>query len=172
MSPLGRFIGIALAIVGLLGGVWLAGDRHGHKAEQAAQARRVEAAKKVVAKTEAKQTAISATIGQQTQAKQVEIRTVTKTLIQKVPVYVTVQADAKCVVPLGFVRLHDAAAAGSLPKVPDTAGQSDDAPSGIALSAVASTVTQNYGICHENAAQLAGLQAWVHQELTATNGTP
>ncbi|MFX7930435.1 hypothetical protein ABTK36_19965, partial [Acinetobacter baumannii] len=41
------------------------------------------------------------------------------TIIKEVPRYVPVQADAACVVPRGFVRLHDAAAAGTVPN-PDT----------------------------------------------------
>jgi len=33
-----------------------------------------------------------------------------KTIIQRVPVYVTPDDDARCAVPDGFIRLHDAAA--------------------------------------------------------------
>lgn len=33
-----------------------------------------------------------------------------KTIIQRVPVYVTPDDDSRCAVPSGFVRLHDAAA--------------------------------------------------------------
>jgi len=35
-----------------------------------------------------------------------------ETIIKEVPVYVPVQADAACSINRGFVRLHDAAAAG------------------------------------------------------------
>lgn len=78
------------------------------------------------------------------------------TIVKEVPRYVPVQADAACVVPRGFVRLHDAAAAGTLPS-PDT-GDADAAPAGIALSAVASTVAANYTGCHVDAARLTSLQ--------------
>ncbi|MFT0733907.1 hypothetical protein [Ralstonia wenshanensis] len=78
------------------------------------------------------------------------------TIIKEVPRYVTVQADAACVVPRGFVRLHDAAAAGTVPN-PDT-GDADAAPAGIALSTVASTVAANYTGCHVDAARLTSLQ--------------
>lgn len=82
------------------------------------------------------------------------------TLIQEVPVYVPVQADAACTVHRGFVRLHDAAAAGELPTAPRDA----DAPTeGLALSAVAATVVTNYQTCHENAEQLKALQDWIRQ---------
>jgi hypothetical protein len=75
------------------------------------------------------------------------------------PTYVTTKADAGCVVPDGFRLLHDAAAAG-LPPAAEPAGKSVDAPSGVAIAAVADTVTQNYGICHETAERLKGWQDW------------
>ncbi len=80
------------------------------------------------------------------------------TIIKEVPVYVPVQADAACTINRGFVRLHDAAAAGELP---EPAGDADATTAGIALSAVAGTVAANYQTCHENAEQLRALQQWV-----------
>ena len=53
------------------------------------------------------------------------------TIIKEVPVYVPAQADAACTVNRGFVRLHDAAAAGELPT---PAGDPDAAAAGLALS--------------------------------------
>lgn len=81
-----------------------------------------------------------------------------ETIIKEVPVYVSAQADAACLVPRGFVRLHDAAAQGV---VPEPAGNSDAAPAGVALSAVAGTVAENYTACRENAEQLTALQEWI-----------
>ena len=78
------------------------------------------------------------------------------TIIKEVPRYVPAQADAACVVPRGFVRLHDAAAAGTVPD-PDT-GNADAAASGLALSAVASTVAGNYTDSLANSEQLSTLQ--------------
>lgn len=80
------------------------------------------------------------------------------TLIKEVPAYVPVQADAACTINRGFVRLHDAAAAGELP---ESAGDADATAAGIALSAVAGTLAANYQTCHENAEQLKALQAWI-----------
>ncbi|HEJ2438996.1 TPA: hypothetical protein SLZ45_000437 [Burkholderia multivorans] len=81
------------------------------------------------------------------------------TIVKEVPVYVDREADRACVVPVGFVRVHDAAAA----NVPvGDPGSADAAPSGVALSAVAATVAGNYTTCHENAEQLIALQARVH----------
>ena len=87
-----------------------------------------------------------------------------KTIIQEVPVYVPVQADASCAINRGFVRLHDAAAAGELP---ESARAVDAAAAGIALSAVAGTVAANYQTCHENAEQLRALQVWVREMTTS-----
>ncbi len=86
------------------------------------------------------------------------------TIIKEVLVYVPVEADAACTINRGFVRLHDAAAAGDLP---EPARDADAAAAGIALSAVAGTVAANYQTCHENAEQLRALQAWVG-EMAAT----
>jgi len=88
-----------------------------------------------------------------------------ETIIKEVPVYVPVQADATCTINRGFVRLHDAAAAGELP---EPARDADEAAAEIALSAVAGTVTANYQACHENAEQLKALQTWVREMGTAS----
>jgi len=90
------------------------------------------------------------------------------TIIKEVPVYVPVQADAACTINRGFVRLHDAAAAGELP---EPARDADAAAAGLALSAVATTVTANYQTCFENAEQLRALQAWV-RDMRAAEQAP
>lgn len=87
-------------------------------------------------------------------------------ITKEVPIYVTPIADARCTVPVGFVRLHDAAAQGSaLSAAP---GAAVDAPSGLALSAVASTVAGNYGICRATAERLSALQEWVKRQHAAS----
>ena len=87
------------------------------------------------------------------------------TIIKEVPVYVPVQADAACTINRGFVRLHDAAAAGALP---EPARDTDAAAAGIALSAVAGTVATNYQTCRETAEQLRALQTWVREMASTT----
>ena len=87
------------------------------------------------------------------------------TIIKEVPVYVPVQADAACTINRGFVRLHDAAAAGALP---EPAGDTDAAAADIALSTVAATVATNYQTCHETAEQLRALQTWVREMASTT----
>ena len=93
------------------------------------------------------------------------VREKADTIVKEVPVYVPVQADAACTINRGFVRLHDAAAAGELP---EPARDTDAAAAGIALSAVAGTVATNYQTCHENAEQLRALQGWVREMDAAT----
>lgn len=55
-----------------------------------------------------------------------------KTIIQRVPVYVTPDDDARCAVPDGFIRLHDAAAGaedlGAGPGAADAPGSPAAAP--------------------------------------------
>lgn len=84
------------------------------------------------------------------------------TIIKEVPRYVPAQADAACTVPVGFVRMHDAAAAGAV--LDPGAGDTDAAPSGIALSTVASTVAGNYTNSHADAAQLSALQQTLREQ--------
>lgn len=82
-----------------------------------------------------------------------------ETITREIPVHVTPQADARCPVPVGFVSVHDAAA-GNLP-LNRPAGDPDAPAPGVALSAVAATVVDNYGTCHELRAQVIGLQDYV-----------
>lgn len=88
-------------------------------------------------------------------------------LIQKVPEYISKDSDAKCVVPNGFVVLHDAAAKG---EVPDSTRDVNEAASGVALSTVGKTVTENYTTCHQNVEQLKALQEWVRTQEKIYNG--
>jgi hypothetical protein len=96
-----------------------------------------------------------------------EVEAQARTIVKEIPVYVTKDDDSRCVVPVGFVRIHDAAANGDAPSARD----SNAAPSGVELSAVASTVADNYGICRQNSEQLKALQEWV-QETHGQQKTP
>ena len=113
---------------------------------------------------------ISNTVVVADQVAQLQIQAVTQTIIKEVPVYVTKIADSRCIVPVGFVRLHDSAASGVL-VVPGPAADADDAASGVALSAVAGTVAGNYGSCHADQERLKALQGWVAEQGALFNGT-
>ena len=91
------------------------------------------------------------------------------TIIKEVPVYVPVQADAACTINRGFVRLHDAAAAGELP---EPARDADASAADLALSAVAGTVAANYQTCFETAEQLRALQAWIEEMARSAHTLP
>lgn len=94
------------------------------------------------------------------------VEKVGQTIVKEIPVYVSAEADRACAVPAGFVRVHDAAATGVPP--PGPAGAADAAPAGIALSAVAGTVADNYTSCRATREQLISLQQYVqgYQQLT------
>jgi len=90
------------------------------------------------------------------------------TIVKEVPRYVPIEADAACAVPRGFVRLHDAAAAGAVPD--PNPGGINAAPSGVALSAVASTVAGNYTDSLANSEQLKTLQQTLRDQGVAIIG--
>lgn len=148
-----RLLALVLLVVALIGFGWLKGAEHVQgKWDAAVQQQTLQAAT-------VRQRQAEATVKVVTQYVD-RVRVVREkgdTIIKEVPVYVPVQADAACTINRGFVRLHDAAAAGRLP---EPAGGSDASAAGIALSAVAGTVIANYQACHENAEQLRALQAW------------
>lgn len=82
------------------------------------------------------------------------------TLEKEVPVYVTSLADSRCIIPRGFVLHHDAAAAARTPADPGAAGGLVDADSGIALSTVAGTVSENYAACHDAFDEVRRWREW------------
>ncbi len=110
------------------------------------------------------QGAVSTAAAATDQAARDHIRLVTRTLVETIPDHVTPADDARCIVPLGFVREHDAAASGDLSALSGAPVQPDDRPSGLALSAVAATVADNYGACNETRRQLSDLEAWIAAE--------
>jgi hypothetical protein len=98
--------------------------------------------------------------GRADQAQQEEaakIRVVYRALREKVPEYVSPEADRRCDVPVGYVRMYNAAVAG-VPAAPDDPAQPNDAPSGVALSTVAATDIDNLETCQGGRRQLINLQ--------------
>lgn len=93
---------------------------------------------------------------------------VTKFIREKVPAYVTPLADSRCIVPVGFVQLFNAAASGQADQADTSApattgGLSVDRPSGVALSAVGTRTVDNFGTCHELETQVAGWKKYGHE---------
>lgn len=151
-----RLLALAAFGIALFGFGWLKGAGHVQAQWDAASATQQ------LAQTQAQTRQAQATVQVVTQyVDRIQIvREKGDTLIQEIPVYVPVQADAACTVRRGFVSLHDAAAAGELPTA---LGDADAPAEGLALSAVAATVVTNYQTCHENAEQLKALQDWIRQ---------
>ncbi len=152
---------IALTVVAALAVAATAGAWATHSYKRAQQ-RADDAELTVASLREQLDNATSATVTVTRYVDRVEtIRIKGDTIVKEIPRYVTPQADASCTVPVGFVRLHDAAAGNLLDP---GAGDADAAPSGLALSAVAGTVAGNYTDSHANAAQLTELQALLRQQ--------
>lgn len=83
-----------------------------------------------------------------------------KTIYEKVPVYITKESDDKCVLPNGFVVMHDSA---SRNEVPESAGNSNEEPSGIKLSEATEVIVLNYTQYHALVEQLRSLQNWIRE---------
>lgn len=104
-----------------------------------------------------------------------KIVTVTRTIIQKVPEYVTIYqdqhaaaADGPGCVTYGFVRLLYGAERGVDPaRLALPAGQSDDACTGYGLSDLAAALASDYGTARQNSEQLNGLIADVKAQSAA-----
>lgn len=113
-------------------------------------------------KVERQQALITADIARASAYAEAGIHTVTMQIIKEVPRYVSRKADAACVVPRGFVLVHDAAAR-NLPVAADATGESYDTPGGVALSDVASTVADNYDQCNTWRNQVIWWQEWARR---------
>lgn len=88
----------------------------------------------------------------------------TRIILKEVPIYVTPETDAAYGnLPVGFVRLHDAAATGTSP-VPLGTGQSDGSPSQVAPSAAIAGIADNYGTCNVWREQVIGWQSWYRDQ--------
>jgi hypothetical protein len=85
----------------------------------------------------------------------------TRNLIKDIPNHVTAQADARCILPLGLVRLWNRAVHGP---IPDAAAGPDDAASGLACSDLAEAFAEAAGQYDATAHQLMALQDWVRQQ--------
>ncbi|MFN3522241.1 MAG: hypothetical protein ACK4YQ_08320 [Phenylobacterium sp.] len=120
-------------------------------------------AEAAVARIASRRAEISAGTDRAHEADARRARTIYRTLVREIPRHVPADAAARCDVPVGFVRLHDAAAQG-VPTVPDAAGRPDGAASGVDLPAVAETLIDNYETCNAVRDQLAALQGWVRAQ--------
>lgn len=160
MNPLAIFSGpyallakwgvIGALLVAFGGWAWVKGDEHGTEkltayiGKQAVETVRIGAARVVIVK--------------EIETKYVDrVRVIYQrgaTIEREVKVYVTQVDDAGCVVPVGFVREHNAAWAGAPAGPP---AESDRGPSGLALSSVAEADAGNATTCRILKEQRDGL---------------
>jgi len=150
-----RLLALAALCIAVFGSGWLKGASHVQAQWDAATA----AQQQAQAQLQIQQAQATAQVVTQYVDRIQVVREKGDTLIQEIPVYVPIQADAACTVHRGFVSLHDAAAG----ELPEPARDADAPAEGLALSAVAATVVTNYQTCHENAEQLKALQDWIRQ---------
>lgn len=159
----------ALAALGLIVGIWFVGDLHGSNSKQAEwdadTALRKSAEQDVHIQADAITLDAGLKFADTVQTIYIKGATITK----EIPKYVTVKADANCTIPVGFVSVWNAAATGGA--LPDAPGQSNDAPSGVALSTVADTTAAGFTMCRATAEQLTQLQVWVKAQ-AALYGPP
>jgi hypothetical protein len=95
-----------------------------------------------------------------------KIQTQGQALAKEIPAHVTPQMDARFAVPVGAVRLLDAAALGvDVSAVPDPAGKPDDAPSGIVFSSAVAGLAANDKACRLDDQQLIDLQTWLNHQV-------
>lgn len=166
-SPLARYLGIALAVVLGLALVRHLGYAAGKRDQVAAYAEAEKKAKANIGRHEAVAAQITVQYGHELAAEKVVIQTRTVTQIREVPVYVTPEADARCVVPVGFVSLFNAGVEGREAEAPRPPGGPGDAPSGVALSTVLSTTLEDFGTAYEWRAEALKWRAWYAAEKAA-----
>jgi len=82
-----------------------------------------------------------------------------KIITKRVVEYVQSPDAGQCVMPDGWVRIHDAAAAG-VPKDTETASSSNENASAFTDADAIATIASNYDTCNEIRQQLTALQAW------------
>lgn len=115
-----------------------------------------------VVKVERKSAEVTTKVDLKHTAEQAKVRTVTKTILKEVPVYVTRKADTECSIPAGFVSVFNASANGEVPQT--SSGADESAASGVVLSEVAQAIVENHGTYHEVASQMKALQEWVAEQ--------
>jgi hypothetical protein len=119
----------------------------------------------------AEQLQISASADTRERAAQAKIVYITRTLTKEIPVVITPQVDRNFPLPVGLVRLHDAAADGvDLSALPLPTGVTNDSPSPITASRFGSVIVTNYGECRADAERLTALQGWITAQQRAMNG--
>ncbi len=159
---LGSYLGLAM-MVGGLGWKLRDGDYQRHLRKDA---QTVVIDLERVRAQESEREAIAQLVREALAKDQLRIATVTNTIREKVPYYVTqtpqeerIRADGG--LPLGFVWAYNGAA--SLSSAPLPAGTDPGTPSGVDLSTLTGVTLRNFELCHSERAELARWHDWYNQ---------
>ena len=174
MNPLALFAGpqglvlkwVVIAFLAVAFGTmaWIKGDAHGTQKLIDYQAAQATAAVKSVTK----QGAITERVVTKYVDRVKLLAGATTTIETEVIKYVDSKPLAlACMLDAGWIRLHDAAAAGG---VPDPTSAADGAAGTITAAQALPAVTRNYAAANRNAARLEALQGWVREQYEAMNG--
>ena len=89
----------------------------------------------------------------------------TNTIIRRITEYVSVKSDDNCIVPIGLIRLFNAAAPNAYPdsSTPNDTWKPNDSASGMELNSLAAAIAQNLGRWKQDDQQLIDLQNLVRQ---------
>lgn len=169
LSPLARYAIMGVAILAAITGLYFYAHNAGYIAGvESRMTLEQEALKKATEQAmiqQAKADKVSRDADVAAAQSQIQIQTVTKTLIKKVPVYVTAETDRKYPLPLAFCILHDSGAGGAAEAtLPDAPSQPNDAPCEVTASQAISIIIANYGRFYVEADKLTKLQAWILSE--------
>lgn len=150
-------LGAVAVVLSGLGGFSLAWRLQDAKLanQRTLDARAQTAAVEAALKRERDQNKISADAGKAAAEHQAPIQAHAQIIREEIPVYVTREADARCIMPLGAFRVLDSAATG-LPVDPTLggSGQPNDAPSGVDCSRFVDLVAEDFARYRAVAQQL------------------
>lgn len=114
------------------------------------------------ARIAAHQAQASKQAGVEAKAAQTVIRWRTRTIIKEIPAHVSPETDRAFALPVGLLRLHDAAALGvPTAEIPAPAGRADGEAGPVAASAFGAAIVENYGTCRADQDRLSRVQAWI-----------
>ena len=157
-----------VAAVAMAGGAYKLGSDSGWARRDAVALSADLAREKGAHLADLRATEASQKLGGEHQPAAERIRTIYRTIQRELPTHVPAETDARFPVPVGFVRVHDAAVLGlPVADVHDPAGRPDDAASELAASQAARVVAGNYEACADNAERLSAWQAWWRGQLAA-----
>jgi len=158
VSPLSRVAVIAAAVATLSLVCWLKGAAHAERRFDALRAKEQAEALEHVQRLARAANEIDVVWVNTTTTVRERARVITR----EVPVYVSPEADARCTVPRGFVRLWNADLQADTPAAAPGGGH--DEPAGLALSDVARdgvlAAKERFAL---NRAALEACQAWVRK---------